>query len=161
PLSYPQQRLWYLDQLSPNGAFYNIAQGYYLKGPLNLQALEQSLNQIIQRHEVLRTSIHLIESAPAQVISPRLCLPLPVLDLSGLAAEHQQESVARQASELASRGFELSQPPLLRAMVMRLSESEHVLAMSLHHIISDGWSMGVLYKELSENYEAAVRGRQA
>ena len=159
PLSFAQQRLWFVQQLEPESAAYNIASAVRLKGPLSVTALEQTFNEIVRRHEALRTSFVEADGRPAQVISPRLLLKIPVVELSGLG-EVARESVARQlVEEEARRAFRLCDAPLLRVKLLRLGGDEHLAVLTMHHIVSDGWSMGVLVREVAALYEAFSRGR--
>ncbi|HEY0079202.1 MAG TPA: amino acid adenylation domain-containing protein [Pyrinomonadaceae bacterium] len=162
PLSFAQQRLWFLSRLEPDSPFYNIATAVRLKGQLNVSALEAALNEIVRRHESLRTIFAMEGDEPVQVVLPSLALAVPVDDLKGLAAGAQIEAeVKRRYEEEAQRPFDLSAGPLLRVRLLRLSESEHVAVLVLHHIISDGWSMGVLVREVAALYAAFAGGQQS
>ena len=154
PLSFAQQRLWFLDQYEPNSSVYNIPSALRLKGSLNIGVLEQSLNEIIRRHEILRTTFSMLDGKPVQVIAPSQSLSLAVVDLSDGPESEREDEARRLAREEARRPFDLSRGPLVRATVIRLGEDDHVLLLTMHHIVSDGWSMGVLYRELSVLYEA-------
>ena len=157
PLSYAQQRLWFLDRLEPGTATYNIPFAVRLSGRLDRQALEAALNEIVRRHEVLRTTFRSIDGRPAQVIAPSLTLTLPVVDVD--AAPDEREAEARRlALQVARRPFDLQAGPLLRPALYRLEAEEHLLLLSMHHIVADGWSMGVLYRELAALYDANVAG---
>jgi amino acid adenylation domain-containing protein/FkbH-like protein len=155
-LSFAQQRLWFLDQLEPGSSFYHISAAVRLRGTLDLTALEQSFTEVIRRHESLRTRFGVVNGVPVQVIDEAPEFSLPVLDLS---TEGDREGEARRvATEESQRPFDLSAGPLLRARVLRLREQEHVLLCTMHHIISDGWSMEVLTRELTTLYEAYAKG---
>jgi amino acid adenylation domain-containing protein len=154
PLSFAQQRLWFLDQLKPNSSFYNIPAAVRLSGTLQITALEQSFREIIRRHESLRTTFGLVDGVPVQIIHEPPAFNLPVLDLSAVPESEREAEARRAAAEESQRPFDLSMLPLLRASVVRLSEQEHLLLCTLHHIISDGWSMGVLIRELTTLYES-------
>jgi amino acid adenylation domain-containing protein len=158
PLSYAQQRLWFLQQLKPGSAFYNIPAAVHLKGRLNVAALRSTLDEIVRRHEALRTSFVAVEGEPGQVIAPELKLEVPVFDLGHLAEGQRRAEAEAWARAEAQRPFDLKSVPLLRASLLKLAESEHVLVIVLHHIISDGWSMGVLVEELATLYEAFAKG---
>ncbi|NTX41718.1 amino acid adenylation domain-containing protein, partial [Myxococcus sp. CA033] len=140
PLSFAQQRLWFLDRLQPGSPFYNIPSAIQLHGGLNLAALERAIQELVQRHEALRTSFHVQEDGEAvQHILPRVELSVPVTDLEAVP-EASRETEARRLAQLeAQKPFELSQAPLLRASVLRLSEQRHILLVTVHHIVSDGW----------------------
>jgi amino acid adenylation domain-containing protein len=157
PLSFAQTRLWFLEQLQP-GSAYNIAAAVRLMGSLHVAALEQSLNEIVQRHETLRTTFTTLSGEPVQVIAPVLALSLPLVDLRQLPEAQQELEVERLASEEAQRPFDPSIGPLLRATLLQLGEAEHVLLLTMHHIVSDGWSMGVLIRELAALYQAFSTG---
>src|ERR1051325_675185 len=153
PLSYAQQRLWFLDQLEPNSSFYNIPAAVRLKGRLDLNALEQSFGEIIRRHESLRTRFGMVEGMPVQVIDAPGAFTLPVTNLS-------EETEARRVAQAeAEQPFDLSTGPLFRAGVLRLGAEDHVLLCTMHHVVSDGWSMGILIKELTSLYEAFSPGK--
>ncbi|NKI72788.1 AMP-binding protein, partial [Collimonas pratensis] len=159
PLSFAQQRLWFLDQFEPNSAFYNMPGMIRLSGELNLAAFSATLNEVVRRHESLRTTFANHDGMPVQVVVPDLSLQFPVTDLSDVLLEEQEAKVASLAREEALAPFDLITGPLIRASLLRLSASEHVVLFTLHHIISDGWSMGVLVKEVAALYGAYVEHR--
>jgi hypothetical protein len=161
PLSFAQQRLWFLDQLAPGSHLYNLSKAVRLSGELNVGALEATLGEIVRRHELLRTSFPVVDGQPVQHIAPPGGLSLPVRDLSGLADDERDAEIARLSTEEAGRPFDLARGPLLRVTLLRLSEEEHVALFTMHHIISDGWSMGVLVRELSALYRAFSRGEES
>ncbi|MBD1922211.1 amino acid adenylation domain-containing protein [Funiculus sociatus GB2-A5] len=154
PASFAQQRLWFLDQLFPGNTFYNVAAALRLKGSLNTSALEETFNEIVRRHEALRTTFRMLNGQPVQVIAPSLTIPLPVVDLQSLPATEREAETQRIATQERSRPFDLSHDSLLRVMLLQLGSSEHVLLLNLHHIICDGWSIGVLIRELGILYAA-------
>ncbi|HET7112670.1 MAG TPA: amino acid adenylation domain-containing protein, partial [Pyrinomonadaceae bacterium] len=158
PLSFAQQRLWFIYQLDPNNRAYNVRGGIRLQGELNVRALEQSLNEIIKRHEVLRTRFAAVDGRPFQIIEPSLTLHLPVIDLRALPDDEREAKAKEIATEEAERIFDLSRGPLLRLTLFRLDDQDHALAYSLHHIICDGWSMGILINEISLLYMAFSTG---
>jgi len=157
-LSFAQQRLWFFDQLEPGLSAYNIPAAVSLKGPFNLAALEQSLNEIVQRHESLRTTFKKVEGRPTQVIAPTLTIKLPVVDLRNLPAHERDIEVRRLITAEAQRPFDLSKGPLIRGTVLRLADEEHVGLLTMHHIVSDGWSTGLLVRELATLYVALCAG---
>ncbi|MBW4630461.1 MAG: amino acid adenylation domain-containing protein [Iphinoe sp. HA4291-MV1] len=159
PLSFAQQRLWFLDQLMPGNPFYNIPFALRLVGSLDVLALSRSLNEIIRRHETLRTCFQTIDAKPTQLIASTFELTLATIDLQELPQEKRSDEVRKLASIEASRPFDLTQLPLLRVMLLCLTPTEHVLLLVMHHIISDGWSIGVLNRELTLLYEAFVAGK--
>jgi amino acid adenylation domain-containing protein len=161
PLSFAQERLWFIDQLEPNSAAYNVSTAFRLTGSLNVQALTEAFNEIMRRHENLRTGFTMGRGRPVQVIAAELELSLPLTDLSVLADEEQAAQVLRLASADAHQPFDLTRAPLFRLSLLRLSEEEHVLLLTMHHIISDGWSIGVLVKEVAALYEARSGGNES
>jgi amino acid adenylation domain-containing protein len=161
PLSFAQQRLWVLHQLDPGNASYNMPEAVRLSGPLKVRTLELSLNEVIRRHEVLRTTFRTTEDGPVQVITPALTLDLPFLDLSELTEPEREAEARRLTAEEAARPFDLASGPVLRASLLRLGPEEHVLLFTMHHIASDVWSMGVLVREVMALYNAFSRGQQS
>ncbi len=157
--SYAQQRLWFLDEFEPNSSLYNIPAAVRLRGTLDLTALEQSFREVIRRHESLRTRFGVADRMPVQVIDEAREFNLSVLDLSTVAETERDAEARRAAMEESQRPFDLSAGPLMRASVLRLGEQEHVLLCTMHHIISDGWSMEVLTRELTTLYEAYAHGK--
>jgi len=158
-LSFAQERLWFLDQLQPGSPAYNVPLANRLPGQINVPALERSLNEIIRRHAALRTSFQFKDGKPVQVISPSLYIQLPVEDLSQFPAPERESEASKIAQMEAQQPFDLSSGPLLRARLLRLSATDHLLLLTLHHIISDGWSLGVFFKELAVLYEAFIAGK--
>ncbi|MDZ8189313.1 MAG: amino acid adenylation domain-containing protein, partial [Nostoc sp. ChiSLP02] len=154
PLSFSQERLWLLNQLEPDNPVYNERADLRLHGQLNVVALEQSLNKIIARHEVLRTSFRTFCEQPVQVIADSLTLSLPIVDLTELPASEREIACQKLATSEASRPFDLASSPLIRASVVKLTEVEHVFLLTVHHIVYDGWSLGVLMRELATVYSA-------
>ncbi|HEV3049332.1 MAG TPA: amino acid adenylation domain-containing protein, partial [Longimicrobium sp.] len=161
PLSFAQERLWFLDQLEPGSATYNIPAALRLAGALDERALERALVEIIRRHEALRTTFTEVDGSPVQVVAPFGRFALPVEDLSGLGEADREAGVRRRAGEEARRGFDLSTGPLFRPALLRLGAEEHVLLLTMHHIVSDGWSLGVLFRELSALYAAYREGGES
>ncbi len=159
PLSFAQQRLWFLDQLEPGGNFYNIPMAIQLKGHLNIAALEASFNEIVRRHEVLRTTFQSVDGKPLQVISPPAPIDLLIVDLTNFSREKREKEVKLLIIEEAQRPFDLARGPLLRTILIRTGEEEHIALINMHHIISDGWSMGVFFNEIATLYQAYVEGR--
>src|SRR5215217_6612604 len=158
PLSYGQQRLWFLQQLEPESAAYNIRVAVRLRGPLNVTALKQSLTEIVRRHESLRTRFVVVDSEPVQIFSAAEPVQLLVTDLSNLAAADRETEAHAQAKRESQKPFDLATDQLFRIQLLKLGPIEHVLLLTQHHIISDGWSLGVMFKELSALYEAYTRG---
>ena len=158
PLSFAQQRLWFLDQLAPNNPFYNVPGAIRIEGRLDLEALERSANEIIRRHEVLRTRFEVEEGTPVQVINQWEPRRLELEDLTSLTSEEREQEVGRIAREEAGTLFDLSRGPLLRLKVLKLGVEEHVTLITMHHIVSDAWSMGILVREIGTLYQAYTAG---
>jgi len=159
PTSFAQRRLWFLDQLDPGNGAYNIAAAVELRGVLEPAALARGLGEIVRRHEALRTGFEREGGEPVQIVVPDLEPALPTVDLGALpvpAAELQ-----RWQAEEARRPFDLGRPPLLRATLFRLGREHHRLLLTLHHIVSDGWSMGVFVREMAALYTAFTGGRSS
>ncbi len=154
PLSFAQQRLWFLSQLDPSSAVYNLPVAVRLRGRLDTWALEQSLAAIVRRHEALRTTFQVVGSEPAQVVGEPWGFALPQVDLRCLGLRAEAETV-RLTGEDAFRPFDLQQGPVLRALLLRLGEEEHRLVVTQHHIASDGWSLGIFIRELTALYQSS------
>jgi amino acid adenylation domain-containing protein len=154
PLSFAQQRLWFLNQLEPDSAFYNIPASVRLVGKLDVASLARALNEVVRRHEVLRTSFREKDGLPYQSISFSLKVPLPVIDLQEISKEDLIGRVQRLAEEEAQRPFDLARDSLIRVNLIQLNNEEHVLFLTMHHIIADGWSIGILVRELATLYSA-------
>jgi amino acid adenylation domain-containing protein len=154
PLSFSQQRLWFLYQLEPSTSAYNIPTAVRLSGSLNDTALRRTLNEIVRRHEILRTHYGMVDGQPAQFVEPPVDLKLDLTDLSELSASERESRMLRLAAEEARKPFDLTRGPLLRTSLVRLGPEDHVLLLSVHHIVSDGWSQGVLVREVAALYKA-------
>ena len=150
PLSFAQQRMWFLYQLESQIPFYNDSFQLRLQGALNVAALEQSINEIIRRHESLRTTFPAVDGKPVQAIAPTFTITMPVMDLQGLPEAEVQQIVTKEIRQ----PFDLSKGPLLRVTLLHLGSESHVLILTMHHIITDGWSMGIFFQELSTLYRA-------
>ncbi len=157
PLSFPQQRLWFLDRLAPGRAVYNMAGGLRLVGALDLAALQAALSAVVERHEALRTSVALSDGHAVQSIAAPTAVPCPLVDLLPLPDATRQTRARQLADQEASRPFDLQAAPLLRAQVLRLALDEHWLLLTVHHIASDGWSTPILLREIAAFYRAQVR----
>ncbi|PLZ48403.1 non-ribosomal peptide synthetase [Fischerella thermalis] len=158
PLSFSQQGLWFIHQFVPDSPAYNIPILINCKGKINEAVVAQSLNEIIRRHAVLRTNFVVVDGQPLQVIQPATKLTLLTEDLQQVTLNQRAEQVRRLASEFAQQPFDLSSQPLLRAKLLRLDQQEYTLLLTLHHIIADGWSIGILIQELAALYAAFSRG---
>ncbi|MHC5744028.1 MAG: amino acid adenylation domain-containing protein [Nostoc sp.] len=154
PLSFAQERLWLLNQLEPDNPSYNEQAALKLHGKLNVVALEQSLNKIIDRHEALRTNFRTINEQPVQIITDSLNLNVPIVDLTELPASEREIACQQLATTEANQPFDLTSSPLIRASVVKLTEVEYALVLTIHHIVVDGWSIGVLMRELATIYSA-------
>ncbi|MBW3655532.1 MAG: non-ribosomal peptide synthetase, partial [Gemmatimonadetes bacterium] len=159
PLSFAQERLWFLEQMEPGSAAYNIPAALRLTGTLDEQALRGALGEIVRRHEALRTTFTAANGAAVQVVHPPAEVPLPVRDLGELPEPAREAEVLRLAGEEAARPFDLERGPLFRAGLLRLRKPEYVLLLTMHHSVGDGWSLGILYRELSTLYAAYREGR--
>jgi amino acid adenylation domain-containing protein len=159
PLSFAQQRLWFIDRMEPGSPVYNIPLALRLEGALDTPALERAIHALVQRHESLRTVFRQDEHGAVQRIAPEAQVPLAAMDLRALPEGAREEESRRRVEEEARRPFDLTTGPLLRLVLLRLGDAEQVLVLNMHHIISDGWSLGVLLRELRELYASAVAGR--
>ncbi|HVR99921.1 MAG TPA: condensation domain-containing protein, partial [Thermoanaerobaculia bacterium] len=161
PLSFAQQRLWFLDQLAPGGVSYNVPGLFLLRGDLDVAALAAGIAAIVERHEILRTTFGLAGGGgePVQLVNPPEPFPLPVVDLGGLPEPARLPEVRRLAFEQVRRPFDLARGPLLRGILAALDGRERAILLTTHHIVTDGWSMVLLMKELGALYEAFAQGR--
>ena len=161
PVSFAQQRLWFLHQLDPDSEAFNQPAAIRLRGVLDKSALDETITQIVRRHETLRTTFTAIEGVPHQVINPAAEIRLPVIDLTAMEGESRERELVRLAAEESRRPFSLATGPLLRVTLVKLGEDDHAIFFTTHHIVSDGWSMGVLVREVTRLYEAIREGRGA
>lgn len=159
PLSFYQQGLWVLSQLMPETSLYHVPKAVRLTGTLDVAALKNTLDHLVERHEALRTTFATTEGVPMQVISERLELALPVIDLSELDEAERELETRRLLREETRRPFDLAHGPLIRALLVRLAEHEHIFLMAMHHIVTDGWSIGVMHREFMDLYEAFSSGQ--
>ncbi|SHM78877.1 amino acid adenylation domain-containing protein [Duganella sacchari] len=158
PLSYAQQRLWVLDQFTAGTASYNVPFVLTLRGQLDVKALQRTLNEVVRRHEALRTTFHAEDGIPVQRVTASVTLPLVQTDLSDLPRSEREAHAAWMAQDMAQAPFDLATGPLIRASIVRMGESEHRFMLTMHHIVSDGWSVGVLVGELAALYSAYTQG---
>ncbi|HEU5188160.1 MAG TPA: amino acid adenylation domain-containing protein [Methylomirabilota bacterium] len=158
PLSFAQQQLWLVDRLRPGSPAYNMGKAFRLAGDFDLTALESALTAIVARHEALRTTFHETDGEPVQMVGPPRPVEVTYVDLTGLPEDAREAALEAQLTAEARRSFDLTCDLMLRALVARLGEREHALLLVLHHIASDGWSVGVLMRELEAHYSAAVTG---
>ena len=155
-LSAAQHRLWFLNQLEPENPFYNSFTGIRMVGVLDVEVLKQALEAVVNRHEALRTTFSSVDGVPLQQISTSSSLPLPLIDLRQVPLSDRESEAMRLAEEEARRPFDLSRGPLARTTVLRLDENEHLLLWAMHHIVSDGWSMSLIYREIGVFYQALL-----
>ncbi|OUL26115.1 non-ribosomal peptide synthetase [Nostoc sp. 106C] len=158
-LSFAQQRLWFLNQLEPDSPFYNISAALRLNGVLNIAALEQSFNAIIQRHEILRTTFNVVDGEAIQIINPLQKLTIKLIDLTVLPPQKRETEAQHLVNKEAGQPFDLITGPLVRSTLLRLSEAEHILLFTMHHIVSDGWSTDILVREVATLYESYSNGK--
>ena len=158
--SFAQQRLWFLDQFEPGTAAYNLPRAFRISGPLNIDILKQALDAVLRRHASLRTVFDSIRGESRQVVLSHAEVAVPVIDLTGLPEDARQEEALRVIAEEGRKAFDLSQGPLLRCLLVRLSAEQHIFLLVLHHIITDGWSISILFRELTGCYAAFVKGEQ-
>ena len=161
PLSFAQQRLWFLEQVSPGSFNYNEPIDIRFVGNLNVGALKQSIDEIVRRHEVLRTTFRVIDGQPVQIIASSLNLKLPVIDLRKLPKVDREAEVQRLVREEAQLPFDLTQGPLLRVTLLRIDKNENAILITTHHIVWDGWSIGIFMGELTELYRAFHAGQSS
>src|SRR5688572_5727442 len=159
PLSYAQQRLWILDRLNTDGSAYHIPVVFRLQGTLDVEALRRSINEIVKRHEALRTIFTAVDGEPQQTILPELEIVIPMVDVSHLVPGEREAELERIAAENSHQSFDLARGPMLRAVIVKVDDEDHALCLTLHHIISDGWSSGVFVQEFASLYEAFASGR--
>ncbi|WP_320073268.1 condensation domain-containing protein, partial [Nostoc sp. MG11] len=158
PLSWAQERLWFLNQLEGLSATYNMSSCVRITGNLYLDALKLALSEIVRRHEVLRTSFQAVNGTPIQVIHPEATMKINMVDLQQHSKAEQRTLVQHQAHKEATAPFDLEIAPLIRCILLQLEQSEYVLLVNVHHIVSDGWSIGVFIQELSTLYQAFCVG---
>ena len=157
--SFAQQRLWFLYQWEPQSAFYNINSVLKLEGELEVAAFERCVNEIVKRHESLRTSFTTVEDEPVQIIHPSVKAKVSFIDLRGLSPSERDAEMRRLAAEESERPFDLSRAPLIRISLLQLEATSHVTLTTLHHIISDGWSIGVFYREVAALYQGLAKSK--
>jgi amino acid adenylation domain-containing protein len=160
PLSFGQEQLWFLDQLTPGATTYNILLASRLRGPLNVDILRRCLILVVERHEAMRVTIRATDGTPFQVVSPPADVELTILDHPALSPEAQERAIEESIWELSNLPFDLEDGPLYRYRVLRLAEDHHVFMQNLHHIVTDGWSSGVVNAELTSAYQALLEGRE-
>jgi len=160
PLSFAQERLWFLDQFQPASPAYNIPMALRFTQPLNRDVLQRALDELVSRHESLRTTFTVADNRPVQVIEPQTSIRVRFTDLRGLSAEERAIETRRITAIENVHPFDLTQGPLLRAQLLRLGDAEDLLLVTLHHIVADGWSVGIFFQELNALYVAYLDGTQ-
>lgn len=161
PASFAQEGLWFLHQLEPDSPAYNVTVTVRLEGLLDVAVLERSLGEVVKRHESLRTTFREDSGKLVQIITPHASLPLPLVELNGLPRAQREAEAARLAFQDSQRPFDLTTEPLIRAIILRLGEEEHVAILAMHHIISDAWSLSLLIQEIAAFYESFAKGAPA
>ena len=159
PLSFAQERLWFLDQLEPGNSVYNICRAYRLTGPLDIAVLTLSLNEVVRRHEVLRTTFPAVDGRPIQLVAAALTLTVKMIDLQEVGRTYREVELLRIAIEESRQSFDLALGPLLKMALLRISEEDHVLVFTVHQIICDGWSTGIFFRELEKIYDMFSNGQ--
>jgi hypothetical protein len=159
-LSYSQRRLWFINELQGSSAEYNMPEALRLRGRLDVDALRRTVQTIVDRHESLRTHFAEERGEPVQIIAPSLTLEIPIKDLSGLSEAEQQRQVMTFVNNEWCEPFDLAHGPVLRLKLVKLAEEDHILLRTFHHIVSDGWSLGVFMREFRDLYEAYSQGRE-
>lgn len=159
PASFTQRRLWFLDQLAPGRAIYNIPDAVRIVGPFDVEALRRSVQEVVRRHESLRTYFGATKGEPQQIITPQMKIDLPLIEVSLDSEDRKELEVRRQVQKAIDTPFNLQKAPLWRIVLLRIAENDHVMAIVMHHIISDGWSLGVLSKEVFQLYAAFTSDR--
>ena len=158
-LSYAQQRLWFLQELEPDSAAYNIPRAFRIHGALDVKALEQTLSEIVRRHEILRTTFRVVNGEPVQVIAEPQPLSLPVIELAHMSPDERETEARRMAADEGRKPFNLSEGPLMRTTLLRLGDEEFIALFTMHHIVFDAWSIGVLIEELGALYNSFAQGQ--
>ncbi|HEX8088512.1 MAG TPA: condensation domain-containing protein, partial [Blastocatellia bacterium] len=158
PLSHDQERLWAIDREEPGNTAYNIYTASRLRGPLNRAVMEQAINEIIRRHEILRTTFAAVDGRPVMVIAQELKIALTADDLTPVAPSDREREAMRRVDQEVARPFDLARGPLVRVGLLRLADDDHVLHMTMHHTITDRWSAAIIEQELGVLYDAFIKG---
>ena len=156
PASFAQQRLWFLDQLEPGAAAYNLVRAFRITGLLDVGALTSAIGAVVRRHESLRTVFEMVEGETRQIVLSDREIQVPIVDVTHLPPGDRRRTALLIASEEGKKPFDLRQGPLLRALLVRLDRDEHLLVLAMHHIVTDGWSISILFRELARSYEGFV-----
>src|ERR1700704_4516991 len=161
PASFAQQRLWFLDQLEPGTPAYNLVRAFRITGSLDVGALTSAIRAVVGRHESLRTVFEMVEGGARQVVLSGLDIQVPVVDVTHLPLSDRRGAALRIAAEEGKKPFALTQGPRLRALIVRMDGDQHLLVLAMHHIITDGWSISILFRELARCYESFVNREEA
>src|SRR5258708_14669680 len=156
--SFAQERLWFLDQLEPGTAAYNLVRAFRITGPLNTKALTSAVGAVIRRHESLRTIFESVDGQTRQVVLPEVDVQVPILNLAHLPERERKTEALSTPSEEGKKPFELTRGPVLRTVLVQLSRDQYILVLVMHHIITDGWSISILFRDLAHCYEAFMSG---
>ena len=160
PASFAQQRLWFLDQLEPGTAAYNLVRAFRITGPLDVRALTSAIRAVVRRHEALRTVFETVEGEARQVVLSDVDVQVPIVDVTHLPRREAQSAALRIAGEEGKKPFDLTKGPLFRALLVRLSRDQYLLVLAMHHIVTDGWSISILFRELARCYEGFVNQKE-
>jgi len=160
PASFAQQRLWFLDQLEPGTAAYNLPRAFRIVGPLDVTVLQQALEIVVRRHASLRTVFDSVQGETRQVVLSDSKVDVPIVDLTTIPETEREIEAVRVVSEEGRKPFDLSEGPLLRSLLVRLGPEKHIFLLVMHHIITDGWSISILFREVTRSYAALVRGEE-
>src|SRR6202021_2362234 len=161
PASFAQERLWFLDQLEPGTAAYNLVRAFRITGPLNEKALTSAIRAVIQRHESLRTIFERIEGEAKQSVLPDVDVQIPIINLTNCPESERKREALRIASEEGKKPFDLTRGPLFRSVLVQLGNNQYIMVLVMHHIITDGWSISILFRELARCYEDFVNGKES
>src|SRR5260370_8619813 len=161
PASFAQQRLWFLDQLEPGTAAYNLARAFRSTGPLDGRAIDLAVEAVVGRHESLRTVFDSVDGDTRQIVLSDVHVNIPILDLGGIPEDTRGAEALRIASEEGKKSFDLTRGPLFKAVLIRLGTDQYLLVLVMHHIITDGWSIAILFREITRCYEAITNGQDA
>jgi NRPS condensation-like uncharacterized protein len=157
PASFAQQRLWFLDQLDPETAAYNLPRAFRITGPLNIEILTQAFQMVVERHSCLRTVFDSVEGEARQIVLSQVEVKIPVVDLAGIPLQERESEALRIASEEGKKTFDLSAGPLLRLLLVRVEPETHFLVLVIHHIVTDGWSIALLFRDVTKIYAALTK----
>ena len=159
PASFAQQRLWFLDQLDPETAAYNLSRAFRIVGPLDVDNLTRAFDMVVERHAALRTVFDSVEGKGQQIVLSELDVEIPIVDLAGFPRSERESEALRIAAEEATKPFDLREGPLIRPVLVRLEPETHFLLLTMHHIITDGWSISLLFRDVTKSYVAITKNQ--